>query len=177
MKFEIPFVENIYKNQVNLNFDLVWKKTIKKNKKTLLTSIILFLLGFLIIYGNDNLGYILIAFSIYGFIEFYKIHSSYKKSKLNYFTITENESIKQIELNEKSIWEFNDEYFRYKDYKYDAKINWIAFKGYRIIEDNLFLDLNVGNFSSYILSQKEVGNNHFDNIIQLVDQKTKRITD
>jgi len=177
MKFEIPFIEEIYKNQVKLNFDFVWKKTIKKNKKTLLTSIVLFLLGFLIIYGNDNIGYILIAFSIYGFIEFYRIQSAYKKSKLNYFTITENEIIKQIEISEKSIWEFNDEYFRYKDYKYDAKINWIAFKGYRIIENNIFLDLNVGNFSSYILSQVEVGNDNFNEIIQLVDQKVKRITD
>ena len=174
MTFEIPFNKDIYERQTNLQLNSYWEKTLKKHKKNLYFSIGAILLGILAIYGNGNVGYVFLIIGIYGCIEFYKINTSYQNSKKDFQKITNNEIEVQIESNENSYWEFNEDFFRYKDCKYEAKIKWKTFKSYEIIEDNIFLNLNVGNQSSYILAKEEVGENSFESIINLVDSKIKR---
>nr|WP_315193779.1 hypothetical protein [uncultured Flavobacterium sp.] len=174
MKFEIPFKEEIYKKQTILNLSLTWEKILKKNKKNLILYIFFISIGFLIIYGENNIGVIFILIGLYGLLECYRTNYAYQNSKKTYLKLIENEIKGQLESNEISIWEFNDEYFNYKDYKYEAKIKWNAFKNYRIIEDNIFLDLNIGNQSSYILSKEEIGNDSFENIVELVHTKINR---
>lgn len=174
MILEIPFNVDIYKRQTNLQLDIQWNKILRKSKKNLFFSIGLFLFGALAVYGKGNVGYVFIIFGIYGFIQFYKINAAYQKTKKEFQKIVSDEIKGQVESNENSIWEFNEEYFRYKDYKYDSKINWDAFKSYRIIEDNIFLDLNVGNQLSYVIGKEEIGENSYLKIIKLLDDKIKR---
>ncbi|MDP2161467.1 MAG: hypothetical protein Q8K02_13360 [Flavobacterium sp.] len=174
MKFEIPFKEEIYKKQTSLNLSLTWEKILKKNKKNLIIYIFFISIGFLTIYGGGNIGVIFIIIGLFGLLECYRINTAYQNYKKTYLKLIENEIKGQLESNEKSVWEFNDDYFSYKDYKYEAKIKWNAFKNYRIIEDNIFLDLNVGNQSSYILSKEEIGNDSFENIIELIHTKINR---
>lgn len=76
--------------------------------------------------------------------------------------------------NENSIWEFHDEYFNYKDYKYDLKIKWEGFNSFKIIEDNIFLNLGNDSQYSYILAKEEVGEESFQNLINFVEIKLKR---
>ncbi|SHI83449.1 hypothetical protein [Flavobacterium terrae] len=57
---------------------------------------------------------------------------------------------------------------------YQRKHNWDAFKSYRIIEDNIFLDLNVGNQLSCVLGNEEIGEDSYVKIIMLIDDKIKR---
>lgn len=171
MKFELPFKEQIYNEQMTLNFNTVWNKNLKKNKKRLIWAIPMILLGGLIIYGENNLGFLFIAIGIHYLINFYDYYSFYKKSKNTFFELVETEKIGQIKANENSFWEFNDDHFRYKDYKYEAKIKWEAFKSNRIIDKNLFLDLNVGNNSSYILGEIEIGTENFNKITEFVKSK------
>ena len=175
MIFEIPFNEEIYKKQTSLHLNLHWNKILKKNKSNLLIAIVFFLLGVLAIYGNGDVGYVFVIFGIYGFIEFYRIHTAYQKSKKEFHKMIDNEIKGQIESNENSIWEFNEEYFRYKDYKCDTKINWKTFKSFRIIDDNLFLDLNMGIQSSYIMAKEEIGENSFQKATAFLDGKIERI--
>ncbi len=174
MTLEIPFNEDIYKRQTKLQLDLAWNTILKKHKTNLIVSIFFFLLGVFAIYGKGNIGYVFVLFSMYGFLEFYKINTAYKKNKKEFQQIVTNEIKGHIESKENSIWEFSDEYFRYKDYKFDVKINWNAFKSYRIIENNIFLDLNIGNKSSYIIGKEEIGEDSFQKIINLLDKKIKR---
>lgn len=174
MVLEVPFNEDIYKKQTNLILGLYWNKILKKHKNNLIISIVFFLLGVFAIYGKGNVGYVFVIISIYGFLEFYKINTAYQKSKKEFQKIVSDEIKGQIESNQNSIWEFNDTYFRYKDYKLDVKINWTAFKSYAIIEDNLFLNLNVGNQSSYIIAKEEIGNDSFQEVLNFVDDKIKR---
>ena len=174
MVLEVPFNEDIYKKQTNLKLGLYWNKILKKHKNNLIISIVFFLLGVFAIYGKGNVGYVFVIISIYGFLEFYKINTAYQKSKKEFQKIVSDEIKGQIESNQNSIWEFNDTYFRYKDYKLDAKINWTAFKSYTVIEDNLFLNLNVGNQSSYIIAKEEIGNDSFQEVLNFVDDKIKR---
>jgi hypothetical protein len=174
MKFEIPFDEEIYKKQVMLNLSITWEKLLKKSKNNLFFYIFFISMGLLAIYGKNNIGVIFIIVGLYGLLECYKINTAYRNSKKAHLKLIENEIKEQIESNEFSIWEFNDEYLRYKDYKFETKVKWIAFKNYRIIEDNIFLDLDLGNHSSYILSKEEIGNDSFENIIKLVNTKINR---
>lgn len=174
MKFEIPFNADILKKQTDINFGLTWNNLLKRHKRDLVICLCAIFLGILTIYGKNNIGFIFLVIGIYGILEFCKFNFAHKKAKQNYSKIVLDEISLQTEANENSIWEFNDEYFRYKDCKYDAKIKWIAFKSFRIIEDNLFLDLTVGNRSSYIIAKEEVGENYFQSIINLVEEKIKK---
>ncbi|WP_333599900.1 hypothetical protein [Flavobacterium sp.] len=175
MRFEIPFNEKIYRQQVTLNVDLAWQKALKKQDRSAIICLIIFLFGLLIIYGKSNLGYLFVAMGMYGFLEFYKIRIAYKKNQKRMQQIVDKEIKIQTAANENSVWEFNEEYFGYKDCKYEAKIKWNTFYAYRLVEDQLFLDLSVGIHSSYVLGKEEVGEEAFQSILQLVAGKIKKI--
>ena len=171
MKFEIQFNEQVYNQQMTLNFNTAWNENLKKNKKMLFSAIPIILLGALIVYGNNSFGFLVIAFGFHYLLNVYNYYSFYKKSKNIFYELVKKEKIGQTEANENSFWEFNEDYFRYKDYKYESKIKWEAFKGSRIIEKNLFLDLNIGNNSSYILGETEIGRENFLNVTEFVKNK------
>ena len=171
MKFEIPFNEQVYLQQMTLNFNTVWNENLKKNKKMLFWAILMILFGTLIIYGKNNFGFLVVAFGFHYLLNHYNYYSFYKKSKNIFYELVEKEKTGQKEANENTFWEFNEDYFRYKDYKYESKIKWEAFKSSRIIEKNLFLDLNIGNSSSYVLGETEIGNENFLNVTEFVKNK------
>ncbi|MBJ6367520.1 hypothetical protein [Snuella sedimenti] len=173
MKFEIPFDENIYREQMILNFNIAWNENLKKNKRNLYWSIPIIIIGGLIVYGQDYIGFIFIAIGTHFAINGFKYYSFYKKTKKKYFDLIESEIQGQKIANENSLWEFNKDYFRYKYYKYDAKIKWEAFKSYRVIDKNLFLDLEVGNNSSYIIGEKEIGNTELKKVIDFANEKIR----
>lgn len=176
MKFEIPFNKQIYKEQMELNFNTAWKDNLQKNKKRLFYGIPIVLIGLLIAYTENCLGFFFIGYGLHFLINFFDYNSYYKKSKHNYFDSTESEIKGQTNANENCIWEFNEEYFRYKDYRYDGKIKWKTFQRTRVIDNNLFIDLNVGYHLSYIIGEKEVGAENFQNIIAFVKQKIRNKT-
>ncbi|WP_375325047.1 hypothetical protein [Flagellimonas sp. GZD32] len=173
MKLEIPFDENIYSEQTSLNFNLAWNENLKNNKKRLYWGIPSIIFGAFLTYQENYLGILFLGIGIHYGINFYDFYSHYKKNKTKYLELIKSEIDGQKSSNQDSIWEFNEEYFRYKYYKYDAKIKWNAFKSYRIIDKNLFLDLEVGNNSSYILGESEVGKEKFEEIIEFVKMKIK----
>lgn len=171
MKFEIPFNEQVYYEQMTLNFNTAWNENLKKNKKMFFFAIFLILFGALINYGKNNIGFLAIAFGIHYLINGYNYYFFYKKSKDVFYELVEKEKIGQQKANVNSFWEFNDDHFIYKDYKYEAKIKWEAFISSRIIEMNLFLDLNVGNNSSYVLGETEIGIEKFLQVSEFVKNK------
>lgn len=174
MKFNLPFKENITRKQLNLNLELHWKKTLMDYKRNLIISIGGILLGSLIVYGKGNVGYVLIALGTYGIFEFCKIRVAYKRSKRKYTEAINNVVEEQIKSGENSIWEFNEDYFGYKDYKFDLKIKWKGFSGFRVIEDNLFLDIMNNHLLSYILGKEEIGEEQFQSLITFIETKLKR---
>lgn len=171
MKLEIPFNESIYSEQTTLNFNLAWDENLKKNKKRLYWAVPSIIFGAFLTYQENYLGFLFLGIGIHYIINFYDYYSYYKTNKTKYLELVKSEIDGQKSANQDSIWEFKEDYFRYKYYKYDAKFKWNAFKGYRIIEKNLFLDLEVGNNSSYILGESEVGKEKFEEIIEFVKKK------
>ncbi len=174
MKFNLQFKEEITRRQLNLNLNLHWKKTLQNHKRNLILSIGFILLGSLVVYGKGNVGYVFIIIGIYGLLEFYKIMVAYNRSKKKYTKAINKIVEEQIKSGENSIWEFNEDYLGYKDYKFDLKIKWNGFSGFRVIEDNLFLDLVDNNLSSYIIGKEEVGEDQFQNLLTFIETKLKR---
>lgn len=175
MKFEIPFNEDITRRQFKLKYDLTWNKTLKKHKTNLNVSIISVLLGSLIVYGNDNIGLIMVTIGFLGLYIYYRSNLIYRENKRKYENAFNDEIEKFKKSKENTIWEFHDDYFKYKDYKYDFKITWEGFNSYRIIEDNIFIDMNAESQLSYILAKEEIGEESFQTLIDFVDTKLKRI--
>ncbi|TRZ42175.1 hypothetical protein [Robertkochia solimangrovi] len=171
MKFEIPFDEQIFKEQMNLNFNTAWNDNLKKNKKQLIWGIPMILLGGLIVYGENYLGFLFIAIGLQYLINFLNYNSHYKKTKQKLSELIESEVDGQKKANENCIWEFNEDHFRYKDYRFEGKIKWESFQKTRVVENNLFMDLNVGYHLSYILGEKEVGTEDFKKITEFVKNK------
>ncbi len=174
MKFEIPFDEKIFREQHKLHFDLAWDKNLKKNKKSIFFGFGFLILGFLILVGKNNLGFLFLAFGLFYILNFYNYYSHYQKRKKKYFNLIDVEVEKYLEVRTSSIWEFNENNFRYKDYKFEAIINWIAFKGFRLKNDCLFIYLDDDKLLSYIIGKEEIGKENFDRVIQLLNKKIKK---
>ncbi len=171
MKFEIPFNEMIFIDQTNLIFKNHWSKNLKKNRKRLFVGIPMILLGSFIIYLKSNLGYLYLVIGLHFLINFFEYYSYYKKNKKAFYEIINSEIEGQNNSKQDCIWQFNDDYFFYKDFKYETKIMWKTFKSYRVIENNLFLDINVGNNSSYIIGESEIGNENFLKLTEFIKNK------
>lgn len=171
MKFEIPFVEEIYKSQTKLNFEIAWKENLKKSRNQLFIYIPILALGVLMVSDNENNGYFLIFMGLLGITIYLNYLINYYQQKKKYFLLIDKEAKQELIINFINIWEFDEDFFRIKNYKYEAKFNWIAFKGFRNIQNNIFLDLNSGYVSSYILSQEEIGEENYKNVINLLERK------
>ncbi|MEF3078717.1 hypothetical protein [Winogradskyella poriferorum] len=172
MKFEIPFDENIYNEQMKLQFDNVWSEGFKKNKSKLYIGIPFFLLGILAVYGNGNIGYVFIVLSLLFFYKYYEYYQYYHKNKKRYFFESEKFSLEQKEVQDISVWEFKDEYFRYKCFKCDYKLDWSLFTGFEIIDNNIFIKTKDVNHS-YIVGKSELGESEFSKIIEFLTTKIK----
>ena len=57
--------------------------------------------------------------------------------------------------------------------KYDLKINWSSFTKFRIIENNLILELRDNIIANFFLNKEEVGQENFDKIIHFLEGKIK----
>jgi hypothetical protein len=156
---------------MTLNFHTAWKENLKNNRKRLFWVVPMILMGGLLLHGENNLGFLFLAIGIHYLINFYDYYSFYKKSKKDFFKLVEKEKNGQIAANENSVWEFTDDYFSYKDYKYEAKIKWKAFKSFRVIDKNLFLDLGLGNDSSFVIGEIEIGTENFNRLLEFLKVK------
>lgn len=83
MKFEIPFNEDITRKQTKLKFDLIWDKILKKQKTNLIVSIFSILFSSLIIYGNGNVGYIILIMGLFVLFGCYRVNLLYQENKKN----------------------------------------------------------------------------------------------
>jgi hypothetical protein len=58
---------------------------------------------------------------------------------------------------------------------YDFSIKWAAFKGYKMVQKNLFLQLTETIDQSYIIGENEVGEQEFNSIIAAVSEKIRNL--
>ncbi len=97
-----------------------------------------------------------------------------KKSKKKFLKAIGDEADRFLEKGKEMILEFNNNSFFYEGFDYSTTINWDTFKHFRIIGENIFLDLNVGNTVSYILSKSQIGEEKFAELIEFLKGKIKQ---
>lgn len=169
MTFQLPFEEKIYRQQIELTFKIAWKKYLTETKKTLLIATIYIFLGIIILYGKGNIGGLFIILGIVFTIITLNRFNKYKAAKKTTSVITAENIVKWHE-NPISIWEFQNDYFRFKFYGGDYKINWDSFKYYRIVDETLFFGFKE-NGNWYTLSEIEIGKEDFPKVVEFVKSK------
>jgi predicted membrane protein len=171
MKFELVFNKEIYNQQMNLLFDLAWKRKILYYKNSQYLGSILIFIGVIMIFNRPSLfGFVLIVFGLSILIPFvyyyFKIKSDYKKIDLA--------KIKESEINEDLkdfIFEFTERSFIMNAGKHSISIDWEEFLMYLVKENNLILITK--DYQPYILGEIEVGRVNFQKIILFVKEKIK----
>jgi len=171
MKFELVFNKEIYNQQMDLLFDLAWKRKILYYKNSQYLGSILIFIGVIMIFNRPSLfGFVLILFGLSNLIPFvyyyFKIKSNYKKIDLA--------KIKESEINEDLkdfIFEFTERSFIMNAGKYSISIDWEEFIMYLVKENNLILITK--DYQPYILGEIEVGRVNFQKIISFVKEKIK----
>ena len=171
MKLHIPFKSSIYKEQLLLYLDQHWAKTLKQNNNNRFIYSFLAVFGILILYGKSDAGFLFIFISLIGFFNYYRVRNLYKKAQKQILETVQKESEAQMLYNEPTILECNEEYMIYKNYKFDIKLRWFAFKTYRVIDGHLFIDLDQPTNASYIFSKDEMKTEEFDQLIAFIDRK------
>lgn len=111
----------------------------------------------------------MLIIGLFGLHFVYRINLSYKENKKKYFETIYNEIEIRKNTSDSSIWELHDDYFLYKDYQQDSKLKWVAMLKYTRINETIFVDSKVG--IRFMLSEKEVGKDKFEEIITFLDDK------
>jgi hypothetical protein len=70
---------------------------------------------------------------------------------------------------------FQSEAFGYEGMLYDYSIKWEAFKGYKVIEENLFLQFTESIDQSFMIGEVEIGQQQFAEVIAFVKGKLNQL--
>lgn len=169
MTVEIPFNEEIYRKQIKLTFDLSWQTSRARNKRDLIGGIIAVLLGFLMLYGNANVGIVFVIIGGCVICSFLVKLNRYKDAYNETQKLT-NATVEKWKLNPMSYWEFENDFFRFRYYAGEYKIYWEYFQYFNVTDGTLFFGFNKnGNY--YALSEIEVGKEIFSKIVTIVKSK------
>lgn len=127
-----------------------------------------FFIGILAIAGKANIGYLLMILGLADLIEYYylffkqkKIIQEYEKQQL--------EIIALLKENPKVVFEFNNEFFRYSDYRVDTTIKWNEFLTFIEKDENVFIITKT--FQPFVLGKSEIGNENYNKILNFVALK------
>lgn len=94
MTFYLPFDENVYRNQMKANFDLVFGNSIKTNKQSIYLMLPLFLFGLFtwIKTTESELGLILACISGCVLCIAIGVQSTYEKKRKEYWKLVDAEA-------------------------------------------------------------------------------------
>lgn len=67
--------------------------------------------------------------------------------------------------------EYDEEWFSLENVFAMSRLKWEWFEGYRLIENNLYLDINRTINLCFIVNRQYVGDAHFDELVELVSRK------
>lgn len=177
MKFEIRFDEKLYRKQINLSFNISWEKSLKESKNAAIYALVFIALGIAMLLGNAKLGYLFLIFGISLIITAIIGLNKYLNAKKGTSKLLEK-NIKFFNEKPISIWEFENDYFRFEYFGGDFKFYWNYFKYYDIIDKNILFGTDA-NSQHFILSECEVGTENFNQIAELLKEKinTTKLSD
>lgn len=179
MKFELEFDKDVYNKQMDLLFDLNWKKKKDYYKNSQYLGLILIIIGIVLICKRPNIfgiGYCFVFFGLSNLVSFiyyyFKIRSFYKRMEdVKVKEINDFHYIKYMNL------EFTEDALITTSGDHFNLIQWSEFIHYIVKENNLILITK--DYESFILGEIEVGLENFEKITSFVKVKfeTKKEND
>ncbi|WP_291145746.1 hypothetical protein [Flavobacterium sp. UBA7680] len=171
MKFELEFDKDIYNKQMDLLFDLNWKKKKDYYKNSQYLGLVLIIIGIALIYKRPNIfgiGYGFVFFGLSNLLPFiyyyFKIRSFYKRMEdVKVKEINDFHYLKymNLEFTENALITTSGDHFNL--------IQWSELMHYIVRENNLILITK--NYQPFILGEIEVGSENFEKIISFVKAK------
>jgi hypothetical protein len=175
MTFEIPFDKDISMAQYTLRLKMTYKKNLSKSALNVLGAGVILLLASFMISDKKMPGYFFLSlglFYLFNALHFfwYYIKTSRRLKKLYHDMV-----ILRQEHKDTTRWRFEPDGFGYKDIYYDYLIKWEAFKGCRVVERNLFLQLRESIDQSFIIGEVEIGQQSFAEVVAFVHERLKNL--
>lgn len=174
MKFELNFDKKIFLEQQEKFIDLAWENNKRDPNKSIPIIIFILVVSIFLIYNNKYFGYLGLGYSISQLIVLISYRLNLQKSKKNFLSSVNDEADRYLSKGNEMILEFNDNSFYYRGLDYETTIGWDTFKGFRVIDNSIFMDLNVGNTVSYIINESQIGEENFRKLIGFLGSKIKR---
>lgn len=175
LTFQIPLDPKISLGQYNLRLKLIFKKNLAKNARALIYALITLFLAWLMLIDKSSIGYWMFSFGLFSLFTVIYYYWYYISTSKKLRRIYKDMVDLRARNNDVTTWEFNDDHLRYKDMYYDFSIKWAAFKGYKIVQKNLFLQLTETIDQSYIIGEDEVGVQDFNSILAVVSEKISNL--
>jgi hypothetical protein len=175
MTFEIPFDKDISMAQYTLRLNTTFKKNIGKSSFNALGAGVILLFASFMISDKRTPGYFFLSLGLFYLFNalhyfWYYIKTSRKLKKIHHDLVTLRD-----EQSDTTKWRFEPDTFGYKDMYYDYLIKWEAFKGYRVVERNLFLQLRESIDQSFIIGEVEIGQQPYAEVIAFVGERLKNL--
>jgi len=171
MRFETPFDASLARSQSTL----YWKTINRKKIAYALYYAIVSLPGILvgqawIKEGQYPGGFFFFTFGVYILSIAVRYFPYYFKIKRNYFAQVES-LIKKREINAVQVWTLEADRFSYADGRMDISLKWEMFNGYRLIGQNLCLEMTESAIVSFILGEEEIGQEAFKDVVAFVKER------
>lgn len=156
MRIELPFNETVFFRRNRFYFDITWAAFLKSNRQRLIWVALAAFFGGLLIYDGNSLGWLVLGVGIQILINFSNGLNQYKHAKKLYESKLEKYVEEYSGGKSDSYCELQEDYFLIVYPQFESKIKWSYFEGYRIIEDTLFLDMDIANGHSFLVSRSEI---------------------
>jgi len=172
MRFEIPFDSAVFTAKSKFRFKLIFGKVLRM-------AIILFSFGGVVVLaevlwlGSDLFGLSAGIALLYIGVSNFLLFNRYRR-RLNYEIVSS--SYRRNNPPDTKIYEFEEEYFRFRDVFYDYSYKWSAFKYYRVIEKNLLFYLREGVGDDFIMiGEAELGSEGTKAVTGFVATKLRKL--
>lgn len=168
MIIELLFDEKNYRKQMQLLYDLAYKRKLKYYKNSHYLGFALSIIGVFMIIDKRNLGYVFIVFGLGIIIPYFSVyfkHISMSKK----FLLEQNETIKVYKENPKSIWEFTEETLKYSGIINEKTIEWKDFLTYTAVEDTIFMFTKT--FEPLVIGKSEMEEESYRKVLEFVECK------
>lgn len=175
MRIEFPFNEQLHVNMHEDYLRISYERINSKIQMNLVSG------GFLVLFG---IGMPLLKDTPYKWIDVAAITfgSTYLllslsaitrnlKHKKNFRDRLRDECNELRALQQPIVLEYDEEWFSLENVFAMSRLKWEWFEGYRLIENNLYLDINRAINFCYIVNRQYIGDSHFDELVTLVSKK------
>lgn len=174
MRVELKFNKEIHRSQLEVFMDEAFKPGLKKTYKTFAVGLILIAVSsyefFLSNRTDVFFACISLALGTHYLIQCINHFHLVYKTKKDYREKIEKDIVRMDQTDQLIIMEFTEEHFYYKELDYNSQIKWCMFQSFRIVEDNIFIDMNRGVQTSYIINESYVGEEKYQEILEFVSK-------